>query len=192
MRISSSNNPINVAACMVGVLIFSVCAVSAFAHNKVVVVPLGADEKTLSTETSISIPVGALRNTMGGFGTHLNGGPLNLEASGNTSFGTTFVVPADHAPGTLIFVDILVVNPGFNGLCRAVIESNIGVRYRDGTIPDNSGEFGFERPGIFFPEGGVLHCLKPTDLAVMPEPGIPSPLEYFVEVTATLTHALIS
>ena len=117
---------------------------SAFAQNKVVVIPLGGDDqKAFAGEATISIPITSLTQSDGSqleFSSSLG---AILRASGNTTFGTSIIIPQDHNPGTLVFVDIYVYNPAANGACLADIRSNYGRSWRPGEPIDQINVFGF-------------------------------------------------
>ncbi|GHA12274.1 hypothetical protein GCM10008090_22700 [Arenicella chitinivorans] len=119
-----------------------------FAQNKVVVVPLGGDEPKMGGEVSISIPVTSLIQSSGANLDFTSPMQARLYRSGNTSFGTTFLVPMDHKPGTLIYVDIYIYNPLVNGACQAVIRTNYGRAWKPGEPRDQSNVFGY---GTAFP-----------------------------------------
>jgi hypothetical protein len=134
-------------------LVLVSAAQMAYAQSKVVVVPLGGDESKKGGEVSISIPVTSLVQSNGDildFTTQVQG---RLYASGLTSFGTTFLVPVDHKPGTLIYVDIYIYNRAMNGACQAVIRRNYGRAWKPGEPFNQTGVFGFAQAFPAFTQG---------------------------------------
>lgn len=131
-----------------GLLALVLLSSNAFAQTKVVVVPLGGDEPKLGGEVSISIPVTSLVQSNGSSLDFSSPIQARLYGSGSTSFGTTFLVPMDHKPGSLIYVDTYLYNPLVNGACRAVIATNYGRAWKPGEPRDQSSVFGF---GAVFP-----------------------------------------
>lgn len=126
-------------------LVFGLADV-AVAQNRVVVVPLGGDS-SLSTDASISIPISSLFTEFpDAFGSN---GLLKLVDFGPIIFGSSFVVPTDHKPGSTVFLDLQVYNPGTNGQCTVDIRAWEGVRYRAGESEVLSGQFYSDSP---FPE----------------------------------------
>lgn len=136
-------------------VLFSLMGIALEAHSKdkVVVIPLGSSENTFAGEATISIPVSALKTS--------NGENLNffspigslLEDTGSTTFGTTFIIPLDHKPDTLVYVDIFVYNPLENGACQAIIRSNYGRSWKPGEPRDGTAVFGFASQFPAFSQG---------------------------------------
>jgi hypothetical protein len=123
----------------------------AIAQQKVVVVPLGSS--SLSTNTSLSIPVSSLHTggaTVDPFDAE---GRLKLPSAFPKVFGTTFVIPGDHRPGSPVFVDIHVYNPAINGDCTAEIDAFDGFRYRVGSAEISIGQFSSVNPFPNFSSG---------------------------------------
>ncbi|MEM7357747.1 MAG: hypothetical protein AAF431_01455 [Pseudomonadota bacterium] len=128
--------------CIFIAVVLTCCYSPAIAQNKVVVVPLGADN-TFAGEATISIPVNSLVNSSGGNPAFISTLGVVLEDTGNSSFGTSIIIPQDHKPGTRIYVDIYVYNPVSNGACQAIIRTNYGRSWKPGEPRDSSGVFGF-------------------------------------------------
>lgn len=141
-----------VARCLFLLVLVSAAQIT-FAQNKVVVVPLGGDEPKMGGEVSISIPVTSLVQTNGANLDFTSPIQARLYGSGSTTFGTTFLVPMDHKPGTLIYVDTYIYNPEVNGACRAVITTNYGRAWKPGEPRDQSNVFGYGTTFPSFTEG---------------------------------------
>jgi hypothetical protein len=142
--------------------VFAVGQVVAEDTVRTLFIPIPGDEKTLSTLTSVSIPVTALRASSGATLEFDSGLQIILQSNGNTAFGTTFVIPEDHAPNTDIFVDIHVWNPSINGACQASIRKNYGRYYREGTEWDASGEFNTDSvfPAFIAGDRTIVHTFS--------------------------------
>jgi hypothetical protein len=119
--------------------VFALCSGYTFAETKVVVIPLGAEDSGFKGEATISIPVNSLRSFSGDLLPVDSIHTVNLADGSNTYFGTNFVIPSDHKPDTLIYVEFLVYNPSPNGSCRVAIRTSYGRRYRAGLPVETNG-----------------------------------------------------
>jgi len=80
----------------------------------------------------VAIPVGSLFPRINTF---VSNGQLLLSGSGNSIIEASWVVPADHEPGTDVYVYLHVYNEA--AVCQAKIIAEDGGRYRSG-LPANS------------------------------------------------------
>ncbi len=100
-----------------------------------------ASDFALNTDGHYSVPLGAMMlesNAAIGAGEY-----VVLTPTGNSEFGSNWVVPADYSAGTDILFDVLIHNPEANGVCQAVVRNNFGRIYRPGAARDQFPLFGF-------------------------------------------------
>lgn len=132
-----------------------VFSISVRAHNKVVVVPLGGDEKSsLVGEATISIPVTSLLSSTGeplNFSSSV--GSYILLGSVNTTYGTSFVIPQDHKAGTRVYLDVHVYNLPGSSPCQPIITTGYSSAWRPGEARDQNGVFVVDGPSPSFTAG---------------------------------------